>query len=331
MRDGDIGYVRGKMKSSKFNGQLLTIPCSSLILPEKLPGSATQQVQPDSSNFEAPRATGQILKNPSSWRTPAQSYVPPLSLPSNPLLNHKLTYRMQMTEALLNNERCFLEQPAWKDVLRSVTTPDAPLISDRSSIVVELMVLKCNIPGLCVDVTNMICHQADPDPSFIIEIACRIHQLRVDLLKWHGQYENILRNAPAILPGTAEFDRRCKVFATYLSCMIISSRLLGSISPTERSELEEETQVLTGQMLALELEVKNASLQTYLFMAQTLGVSHATIKTSELWRDSSEKGERIEDENGNEQPDTPESPGPRSLIESWRFERWNKLMGRKTS
>ena len=106
---------------------------------------------------------------------------------------------------------------------------------------------------------------------------------------------------------------------------------MGSISPTERSELEEETQVLTGQMLALELEVKNASLQTYLFMAQTLGVSHATIKTSELWRDSSEKGERIEDENGNEQPDTPESPGPRSLIESWRFERWNKLMGRKTS
>lgn len=113
--------------------------------------------------------------------------------------------------------------------------------------------------------------------------------------------------------------------------MIITSRLLGAISPTERSELEEETQVLTSQMLDLEIEVKNASLHTYLFLAQTLGVSHATINTSELWRDCNEKEEKAEDEHGNQQPDTPESPGPRGLIDAWKFEKWNKLMGRKTS
>lgn len=233
-----------------------------------------------------------------------------------------------MTEALLQNERCFLEQPAWKNVLRSVAHPSAPLLGDRSPIVVSLMVLKCNIPGLCVDVTNIICHQPDPDPSFIIEIACKIHALRVDLLKWHDQYTALLSTSPPILPGTAEFDRKCKVFATYLSCMIISSRLLGAISPTERSELEEETMVLTGQMLDLEVEVKNASLQTYLFMAQTLGVSHATINTSDLWRDASDKADS---EPGNGQPDTPESPGARGLIEVWKFEKWNRLMARKIS
>jgi hypothetical protein len=110
--------------------------------------------------------------------------------------------------------------------------------------------------------------------------------------------------------------------------MIISSRLLGSISPTERSELEEETMVLTGQMLDLEVEVKNASLQTYLFMAQTLGVSHATMNTSELWKEVSEK---VEGEQGNGQPNTPESPGARGLIEVWKFEKWNRLMARKIS
>lgn len=243
-----------------------------------------------------------------------------------------------MTEALLTNQRCFLEQDIWKDVLRSVAKPTAPLISDRSPIVVDLMVLKCNIPGLCVDVTNMICHQLDPSPSFMIETACRIHLLRVDLLKWHTRYEAILRDAPPILPRTAEFDRRCKIFATYLSCMIISSRLLGAISPTERSELEAQTRVLTGQMLDLEKEVKSTSLQTHLFMAQTLGVSHATIKSSELWMDM-DAGERevkeevLESEDGvdghEQHPDTPESPGPRGLVERWKFERWNELMGRK--
>ena len=238
-----------------------------------------------------------------------------------------------MTEALITGERCFLEQPAWKNVLRSVIAPNAPLISDRSAIVVELMLLKCNIPGLCVDVTTMICHQNGPDPSFIIETAYKINQLRVDLLKWHEQYESMLRDAPAILPATAEFDRRCKVFATYLSCMIITSRLLGAISPTERSELEEETQVLTSQMFELEEEVKNTSLQTYLFMTQTLGVSRATNSTSELWRNSDEieKEPRVEGLNGTRQPNTPESPGTRGLIDVWKFERWNQLMGRRIS
>jgi hypothetical protein len=235
-----------------------------------------------------------------------------------------------MTEALITNQRCFLEQRAWKAVLRSVAIADAPIISDRSPIVVELMALKCNIPGLCVDVTNMICHQLHPDPSFILEVAHKLHQVRGNLFRWFGQYENILHNAPPILPGTAEFDRKCKVFATYLSCVIITSRLLGAISPTERSELEDETCVFTSQMLKLEDEVEKASRQTYLFMAQTLGVSKATINTSPIWRDCNEK-EKTKDENDNDQPDTPESPGSAGLIAAWKFERWNELMGRRTS
>jgi hypothetical protein len=186
-----------------------------------------------------------------------------------------------MTEALLNNERCFLEQDAWRAVLRSVILDDE-LIADRSEIVIELMILKSNIPGFFVDVTNIIYHH-DPDRTHINAIACKIHQLRVDLLKWHSNYEFSLSCAPAIYPGSAEYDRRCKVFATYLSCLIISSRLLGAISPTERVELEEETQVLAGRMLDLEIEVKSTSSAACMFMAQTLGVSQATIATSEDW------------------------------------------------
>ena len=237
-----------------------------------------------------------------------------------------------MTEALLNNERCFLEQSPWITVLRSVILPSTPLIADRSAIVVELMVLKCNIPGLFVDVTNIVCHIQDPDPSFIVGVARRLHQLRIDLLKWHIQYQMVLASADEIRSGSAEFDRRCKVFATYLSCMILSSRLLGAISPEEKNELEAATMVLTGQMLDLELEVRKASLQTYLFMSQTLGVSKATIATSDDWRDMGVGAKREDDEGGGNggDPDTRESPGPQGLIEVWKFEKWNKLMGRKT-
>jgi hypothetical protein len=186
-----------------------------------------------------------------------------------------------MTEALLNGERCFLEQDAWKAVFRSVIVEDT-LISDRSDIVIGLMVLKSNIPGLFVDVTAIIYHP-DPDPANIHAISCKLQQLRADLLTWHRSYEILLSCAPAIFPNSAEFDRRAKVLATYLSCLIIISRLLGAISPTERVELEDETQILAGQMLDLELEVKSTSSGACMFMAQTLGVSQFTIASSANW------------------------------------------------
>jgi hypothetical protein len=90
-----------------------------------------------------------------------------------------------MTEALLNNEHCFLETDAWKAVFRSVIREDG-LISDRSGIVVELMILKSNIPGFFHDVAE-IAQSEEPDRAVVNELACRIHQLRVDLLKWHSR------------------------------------------------------------------------------------------------------------------------------------------------
>jgi len=207
-----------------------------------------------------------------------------------------------MTEALLNNEHCFLETDAWKAVFRSVIKEDA-LISDRSGIVVELMILKSNIPGLFHDVAEIV-ESEEPDRVAVDELACRIHDLRVDLLKWHSSYELLLSSAPEILPGSPEYDRGCKTFGTYLSCVILVSRLLGALSPSERVELEHETQMLSNHMLALEVEARSTSSAVCIFMAQTLGVSRATIATSKDWL----MGESVEIG-----PDSPKTE-PREVI-----------------
>jgi hypothetical protein len=222
-----------------------------------------------------------------------------------------------MTEALLNNEHCFLETDEWKEVFRSVIREDA-LISDRSGIVVELMILKSNIPGFFHDVAEMV-HDGDPDQGAVNELACRIHDLRVDLLKWHSSYETLLSSAPEILPGSPEYDRGCKTFGTYLSCVILVSRLLGALSPTERVELEHETMMLANHMLALEEEARSTSSAVCLFMAQTLGVSRATIATSKEWL----MGECVEIEEDAIKGE------PRIVIASWKFDRWNAVLGRK--
>lgn len=261
-----------------------------------------------------------------------------------------------MTEALITGKRCFLEKKAWKDVMRATIIPDDDLISDRSEIVIELMILKSNIPGYFVDVTNVILSEYVPDYMHNNVIASKIQQLRADLIDWHARWQYLLSCAPVIQLGSAEYDRKCKTYATYLSCVIIASRLLSALSPTERAELEMETRISANQMLDLELEVKSTSSAACLFMAQTLGVAQATLACSQDWlkeRDeySTPGGDRVQklesvspegfvspgsltfslssrSESGSVSGngDTPEQ---RDLIEVWKFERWNELCGRK--
>lgn len=223
-----------------------------------------------------------------------------------------------MTEALLNNEHCFLETDEWKEALRSVIKEDA-LISDRSGIVVELMILKSNIPGFFCDVEDIVEGEGELDEVAVNGLTCRIHQLRVDLMKWHSSYELLLCSAPEILPGSPEYDRGCKTFGTYLSCVIIVSRLLGALAPSERVELENETQMLAKHMLDLEIEASTTSSAVCIFMAQTLGVSRATIATSKDW---------LMDETVDIGDNSPKKE-PREVIASWKFDRWNRALGRK--
>ncbi|TAQ84040.1 hypothetical protein B7494_g7626 [Chlorociboria aeruginascens] len=216
-----------------------------------------------------------------------------------------------MTECLLNNERCFLEQDIWQAVFQSLINKEDSPIADRSEIVITLFKFKSFIPGLVMDVTNLICHTPSVSAEAIIELTSRIRAHRSRFLLWLSRWKALVDCAPYMTPGSAEFDRRSKVFATYLSCHMLSNRLLAAVSAMERKELEKETQCLAGQMLKLEVEVKTSDSSACLFMAQTMGVAGAT-RASPEWGDVDENVE-----------------GP--LIERKKFERWCWLFGRKTN
>jgi len=213
-----------------------------------------------------------------------------------------------MTEALLNNERCFLEQDMWKSVFRSVVV-EGSLVSDRSEIVVSLLILKSHIPGTFVDVTSIVSHE-NHDPAYIFRMILFIQQLRSDLLDWHDDYQSILKQAPKILPGTMEYDRQCKVVATYLSCIILVNRLLAAMNSPQRVKLELETRAYINQMLDMESEAQSTKSAACLFMAQTAGVAKATIAVTKDWLEEPQDGEN------------------KGLVEKWKFDKWCRTMGR---
>lgn len=215
-----------------------------------------------------------------------------------------------MTEALVNNERCFLEQERWKPVFRSIAVKESG-ITDRSQITISLMMLKSNIPGIFVDVTNIICYK-HCDPPYVDKLVSFIQTLRSDLADWSDEYQQILKDTPEAYPGTMEYDRQAKVFATYLSCVILSNRLLAALVSQERIQLELEAHTFIHKMLAMEEEGLAHNSAACLFMAQTAGVAKVTWATRVDWLEENK------------------DRGPEGFIEKPKFERWCRLMGRST-
>jgi hypothetical protein len=72
----------------------------------------------------------------------------------------------------------------------------------------------------------------------------------------------------------------------YLCCVIISNRLLISVSPSTGLGLEKETQELADQILVLESKVKSCSPAANLLMTQKIALAWATKDTATSWRET---------------------------------------------
>jgi hypothetical protein len=218
----------------------------------------------------------------------------------------------------VNNQTCFLAEDAWQDVFRSLVHEEEFLISDRSEITISLIMIKAYIPGLFRDVTNIICVDPNPQPEYVEAVVESLRRLRASLRKWRCKYTKIIQSISDMGPGTQAFDAHCKVFSTYVTCLMISSRLLGTLSPLERADCEDCTQRLSGEMFELTLQTQSDSEQSTLFMAQTAGISASVRATQLVWQKFTESESDIYTPSGAEMA--------RSAFESWC-----KVIGRKMS
>jgi hypothetical protein len=186
-----------------------------------------------------------------------------------------------------------------------------PGISDRSEIVVTLIMTKCSIPGLTVDVCSIVCAETPPPSSFIEDVIIRLQEIRNKFKSWYARYQVILQNLDMKIGGP-NHDSHCKVYANYIACLLITSRILAAISPQDRRECEEVAQNLAHSMLDLEDEMKSSP--TALFTAQTSIAARVTIDTREAWRVMGD------DEDGS-YTDT------KGLIERRKLEEWATNLG----
>jgi hypothetical protein len=172
--------------------------------------------------------------------------------------------------------------------------------------------LKAFIPGYFKDVSYIICKPELPETPAVALTAAGLRELRLDLLAWYNRYQQYVRDRPSILTGTINYDNHCKVISTYLSCILITNRLLTALSVVERSDLEAHSLQCADQAFKLQEEVSATSTQTSLFLAQTVGVATTVQMTTYDWNGLNTSDDRND-----------------GVLARKTFEGWNNICGRK--
>jgi len=222
-----------------------------------------------------------------------------------------------MTEAILENQTCFLEDPAWIAVLQSIITDD-PLVPERSTMLISLIHVKIVIPGLFCDITKAICSRTDPPVSTVTELISRAQNLRLALKNWHSTYIGLDDTVDNPIAGIGLSDGYCKLRVLCYLCTIYSNRLSTSIYFTGTpgiEEMEQESQRLARNIVSFCRDEAYSNLQSSLILAQKLPIAEATIETGEEWKQQSRQGS-----------------GQSQLFKmpEKTFRRWCSLFGRKT-
>ncbi|KAL6899917.1 hypothetical protein GGI43DRAFT_53705 [Trichoderma evansii] len=219
------------------------------------------------------------------------------------------------TEAILNNEICFLDNPAWKAVILSIITDD-PLMPERSTMVISIVLIFVTIPILFKGFTDAICYNPDQPFQVITELISGAQKLRASLQDWYHTY---IKPSETLIDDSASGNMYYDALIIYYICTIYSSRLNTCIHLQGTPgifKMEEECQSFSRIIVSLHQRGETSSnrLQS-LLLAQKLPIAEATIESGDAWKTQLSLGY---------------SHNNIFKMSRETFEYWCKLFGRRT-
>ncbi|OCL12160.1 hypothetical protein AOQ84DRAFT_420790 [Glonium stellatum] len=215
-----------------------------------------------------------------------------------------------LTEAIMNNERCFLERDEWQEVLRSMIVPGDTL-ADRSPIVISLWSCAVYGAGLFKDVTSAIFGYETYSHTRIENLIRGGLHARERFLQWRRDFDALPEST-----GQNHYNKRYQVLGVFHSCLALTNRLIGAIDSSRRTDLEFESQALASEVARMESEAASTSPVASFFLSQKMKIAQSILDTATTWNDN-------EDEPRDHRPHE-------NLIEKWKFGHWCLALGRVT-
>jgi hypothetical protein len=232
----------------------------------------------------------------------------------NPIQTDLSLTLKQVTEAILNNQSCFLDDPAWIATLQCSAT-DNPLLPGRGPLAISLLVILTSIPRLFRDITKAICQYLEPPLTTMVELMARARKVRVSLQNWHSRYFG-----PDETP--AHKHASCKTYSKrmilFYICSIYCNRLntcIYQMGESDINEVEEESQRFANIIVSLHNEEASSNDEGSVLLAQKVPIAEATINTGGRWK------KQLSLSNGQSQL---------YKMPKQTFKQWCSLFGRKT-
>lgn len=254
-----------------------------------------------------------------------------------------------MVDALLSNERCFLEGPEWQQLLVSTTDTDSGPLSDTSPISIELFAHLTRIPGFFRRVSDAV-WLGDLTPSDELEALVKdLRQERKAVLAWRQEFDClIVGNNDARFPSSfsygtyrgarmsaAEEDKRYELLGTGLVVGLFVSRLLSAVCPAgnERSILEDECLSMSREVVRLECVLDDdgddsTNRRAGLHLNQKAHIAKATLDTAAIW-DAPDEDLVVDVDVKTESGPKQVAYGSARTIAKWKFEAWCNAITRK--
>lgn len=213
-----------------------------------------------------------------------------------------VSYDCQCAESLLNNQKCFLDNPIWAQPIKNAIQ-ERETFTDRSPLGIKLLTLLTKLPGLVKKTCHMVAVQSTLRAESFDSLAADLRELRSDIAGWRREFNMVLIHAK----NKANPDKRYEFLGTCLIIQIFTSRLLGSILPAERGLLEEEAQCFAIELKHLQASVGPRTREK-LLLTQKAKIANAAIET---------------------RGDFAAVVGNGRIVEAWRLRKFCSSFGRK--
>ena len=219
----------------------------------------------------------------------------------------------------MDNKACFLAEDRWQQVLRQAVFSDNSLACYKS-FAFSLWSYLVHGPGLFKETTDIVCSPSTPRPV-IEDLMERLLECRIGLLKWLDSArmmetgkskDNVNRASECwILEDGLDYGNIAQLTlrGTFIMCLILKTRLLYALAPSQFPELELECQILAQKTIESEQHQGENQATWTSFRSQSAWLAKGILATKQSW------GEVGKERDG--------------VIEKWKFEAWCKAIGRK--
>lgn len=185
-----------------------------------------------------------------------------------------------VSEALLENQHCYLAEPEWTKLYLSLAQ-EGGWLTNRSMLSIKARMRMFTLPGLWRDMHYAVLGDDLFNPLVMSDLEKRMRVEHTALLEWTEEYKAHCVRMSFAYPPESELSLRRELFGSALECLAIVKRLLAAVCESERFKLESEAQALAH--LLVDLQKQPSPKHSWLFSGHEIGVAHTIMITEKEW------------------------------------------------